>query len=148
GTRLSPRSSPPPMRRATASRAPDPVRELILELWQDLQSGLDVAAELVARGFRRERHLAVAERQAIKERFYRMVAMARRIDCLLATTRARLDMPRAWDEARYVATMLLGGETDAAGAAALAPHLRVDWHAVVAADQALAADPDPRRRLA
>jgi len=119
------------------------VQEATLAIAAEARRDWRYASDVIARGFRRARHLASAERREVAERVYGLIRMHRRVDAVCAwLLRPRglgpADLPaRDLDLLRYLVyrVTLEGAPVEAAAAELL--RLRVDPAALARTDQAL-----------
>ena len=127
-----------------AAAAPGALRATILDLWQRLRIDWSLAGEGLS-AMLRERRLGSRERRFVAEVLYGLMRNLRRVDEGLAGA-GLSGGTRARDELRLIAFLVLEGGLSPADASAVSS--AVDWSAVAAVDQRLAAVADPARRLA
>jgi 16S rRNA (cytosine967-C5)-methyltransferase len=130
---------------ALAAQLADPggggrLRALVLELWQRTRMDWGFVSDRLATAFRHERWLGAHERRFVGEVLYGLVRHLRRIDAAIARGRRTARPPR--DLERLLALLVLERLIEPARAAQAVPEL--DWRAVAAIDDAIAAE----RRLA
>jgi 16S rRNA (cytosine967-C5)-methyltransferase len=118
---------------------------LLLTLWRRTRMDWGFVTDRLAEAFRSQRSLGSKERRFVSETLFGVVRHARRIDHGLAAAGVSL-ATRAPDLERLVAYLLLEEGLSPHGAAELLPG--VDWQRALAADAALADEPNPSRRLA
>jgi 16S rRNA (cytosine967-C5)-methyltransferase len=118
---------------------------VLLDLWQRTRMDWGFVTDRLQEAFRAERSLGGDERRAVAETLYGMVRYLRRLDAALALGGLRA-AGNAPDRARLLAYLVLEAGLSAADAAQ--QFTEVDWAAVAGADERLAADRDPVRRIA
>jgi 16S rRNA (cytosine967-C5)-methyltransferase len=139
----------PPPDHALAAQLADPagggrLRALVLELWQRTRMDWGFVTDRLSTTFRREKWLGAHERRLVGEVLYGMVRHLRRIDAAIARGRRTQKPPR--DLERLLALLVLEGLIAPAAAARAVPEL--DWRAVAAIDDAIAAERRPAARIA
>lgn len=119
---------------------------IILELWQRTDHGQTLAGKALEHVFAREAALSDGQRDLIVGTLFGLLSSVRRLDHALCPGGGRLPAGTSRPLAQLLAYRLLAGRLSVAQAQQHIPAL--DWPAVVASDAALAAEPDPVKRLA
>lgn len=121
------------------------IDEIVMDLWRETRHGQNFAGKAVAEVFARTPRLSGPQRERIVETLYGLLGQARRIEHALNAGSGACPgrIPKAY--APLLAYRVLEGQMPPEKAAARLP--QIDWAAVIAADQALAREPDPVKRI-
>jgi 16S rRNA (cytosine967-C5)-methyltransferase len=122
------------------------IDSIILELWERTDHGQMLAGKALEEVFAREDELSDGQRDFIVATLFGLLSSVRRLDHALQPGGGALPAGTSRPLAQLLAHRLLAGRLSVAQAEQQVPTL--DWQAVLAADKALAREPDPVKRLA
>jgi 16S rRNA (cytosine967-C5)-methyltransferase len=120
------------------------LRALLLELWQRTRIDWGFVTDRLSLTFRKETWIGANERRFVAETLYGLVRQLRRIDAGLAAGSRRTASPR--DLERLIGYLVLEGVLEPADATHALPDL--DWNAVRAIDDRIAAERNMAKRIA
>jgi 16S rRNA (cytosine967-C5)-methyltransferase len=125
---------------------PDRVRDIVLEVWQQVSASEAFLSDALGAAFRRHKDLGPRGREGVVETLHFMLHNARRIEYALSSVgKLRRDDPDA-DLARYLAARVLMGKLKPGEAER--PLKGLNWDIVADVDSRIRSNPDPARRFA